>query len=151
MGFIPICDLNEFDPVPGVGIRARVTAKGKIRRTIHGFEDGDLRVVKKYFVVHLIDESEVEIAAIAFDGAASANYDFLEEGIVYEFYDFKVRLVQEDYRSNVLSPYEIILGNNTDICIPYGKFKFIPDMDSVPITPIKQVQYLYDGDTVGKF
>lgn len=134
-------------------IHARISAKGKIRTQIIGHNSHQmLKVSKRYFAIHLIDQSNLEIAAIAFDSQVDEWYYNLEEGHVYVFSNFRVRLTDSEYRSDVLSPYQIIIGKDTTIYETGGSFPDIPrNYSQSDIVPIADLQCFDDGSTVGKF
>lgn len=151
--FIPIKFLSESSwSDQGLGIRARVTAKGPIRTKLKGYRSGRLRVTKRYFVVHLIDESLKEIAVVAFDNMVDEMYDFLEVGCLYQFYNYRIRLTRPEYRSRILSRFQMIITPKTDVYqmnqdlwkIPYFNPRF-------EVTSINDIRYLKEGDTVGKY
>lgn len=133
-------------------IRARVTVKGAIRWKHIGFEKGEtVKLIKSYFVVHLIDESNVEIVAYVFDRNVTEFKKILQEGQMYTFSNFRVRPVPPLYQSYILHDHQIVFDDKTTVTAINEKCPKIPKFrECYKFTPIKDIAGMKDGDTVGE-
>lgn len=147
---IKIRNLNDSRTDKQNRCRGCISAKGKIRTQIVGYDTNILKVQKRYFVFHLIDDSNLEIAAIVFDNLVDKWYYTLEEGKMYTFSNFRVRLTHEAYRSYVLSNYQIVLGKSAEVSACQNIVKCSPTDFLQSNIPIRDLDQFYHGDTVGE-
>lgn len=121
---IPISSLNPYQG--RWAIKARVTAKGDIRRYNNAKGDG------KVFSFDLLDSDEGEIRVTCFNTQVDRFYDIIEAGKVYIVSKGTLKPAQKEF-NHLSSEWEITLDKNStiDLCteegisIPNQKFNFI--------------------------
>lgn len=133
-------------------IMARVTAIGQIRTKHIGYKKGEtLRLVRRYMVIHLVDQSKIEIVAFLFNNEIEEFSERLQEGIVYKISNFRTRLCNPEFASDVFHGCQLVFKKNTQICVVPQQIQSIPRWESAfSFTPIIDILNLDDGDTVGR-
>ncbi|KAK9101489.1 hypothetical protein Scep_024919 [Stephania cephalantha] len=122
---IPIAALNPYQG--RWAIRARVTAKGDIRRYNNARGDG------KVFSFDLLDSDGGEIRATCFNAVVDRFYDSVEVGKVYMISKGTLKPAQKNF-NHLNNAWEIFLetGSTVELCsddqnsIPEQKFYFKP-------------------------
>ncbi|EPS73533.1 hypothetical protein M569_01223, partial [Genlisea aurea] len=122
---IPIAALNPYQG--RWAIKARVTAKGDIRRYNNARGDG------KVFSFDLLDSDGGEIRATCFNSAADRFYDAIEVGKVYVLSKGNLKPAQKNF-NHLQNEWEIFLDTSSsldqcpdeDLSIPRQKFSFRP-------------------------
>ncbi|KAJ3699164.1 hypothetical protein LUZ61_002869 [Rhynchospora tenuis] len=121
---IPISSLNPYQG--RWAIKARVTAKGDLRRYNNAKGDG------KVFSFDLLDSDEGEIRVTCFNAQVDRFYDIIEAGKVYMVSKGTLKPAQKDY-NHLSNEWEILLDKTStvdlcteeDVSIPNQKFNFI--------------------------
>lgn len=90
-------------------IKARITAKGEIRRWSNARGEGTL------FSIDLLDSQGGEIRGTFFKDACEKFFPQLEEGKVYTFSGAVVKAVQNRQYSNLKNNYELTFNANSEI------------------------------------
>ncbi|KAJ1698689.1 hypothetical protein LUZ63_007201 [Rhynchospora breviuscula] len=122
---IPISSLNPYQG--RWAIKARVTAKGDLRRYNNAKGDG------KVFSFDLLDSDEGEIRVTCFNAQVDRFYNIIEVGKVYMVSKGTLKPAQKDY-NHLSNEWEILLDKTStvdlcteeDVSIPNQKFNFIP-------------------------
>jgi replication factor A1 len=122
---IPIAALNPYQG--RWTIKARVTAKGDLRRFNNAKGDG------KVFSIDLLDSEGGEIRVTCFNSVADQFYDRIEAGKVYMFSKGSLKPAQKNF-NHLNNEWEIVLDSTStvepcleeDISIPKQHFNFRP-------------------------
>ncbi|CAI9100690.1 OLC1v1037845C1 [Oldenlandia corymbosa var. corymbosa] len=124
---IPIAALNPYQG--RWAIKARVTAKGNLRRYNNAKGDG------KVFSFDLLDSDGGEIRATCFNAVVDRFYDVIEVGKVYIISKGSLKAAKKDF-NHLKNEWEIFLESSStvDLCpdedaIPPQQFSFRPISD----------------------
>lgn len=131
---------------------ARVTAKGETRTKHTGYEKGKtLQLVRRYIVVHLIDDSKIEIAAFIFNSDIEMFGKLLHKGTVYQISNFRVRMTKPEFLSDCLHSCQMVFNKKTNVVVVQKQCPNILRWENFyTFTPIVDLLGLDDGDTVGR-
>ncbi|KAF7813590.1 replication protein A 70 kDa DNA-binding subunit A [Senna tora] len=137
---IPIAALNPYQG--RWAIKARVTAKGDLRRYNNARGDG------KVFSFDLLDSDGGEIRVTCFNAVVDRFYDVIEVGKVYLISKGSLKPAQKNF-NHLKNDWEIMLDSNStvDLCpdedgsIPRQQFSFRPisDVENVDSNSILDV------------
>ncbi|MED6182107.1 Replication protein A 70 kDa DNA-binding subunit A [Stylosanthes scabra] len=125
---IPIAALNPYQG--RWAIKARVTAKGDMRRYNNARGDG------KVFSFDLLDSDGGEIRVTCFNAVVDRFYNVIQVGKVYTISKGSLKPAKKDY-NHLKNDWEIVLDSNSivELCqdeddsIPEQKFSFRPIID----------------------
>ncbi|PKI51826.1 hypothetical protein CRG98_027744 [Punica granatum] len=139
---IPISALNPYQG--RWAIKARVTAKGDIRRYNNARGDG------KVFSFDLLDSDGGEIRATCFNAVVDRFYDVIEVGKVYLISKGSLKPAQKNF-NHLKNEWEIFLEatstvdlcQDEDVSIPQQQFSFRP------ISDIENAENNYILDVIG--